>query len=243
MDLDRDENGNASDRATLEAEFIARVADPSFPCLGAKAAINAGSYIVSVFDELGSGSSSKRVASELEAFARSDMRRTNTYATFVAIFRTPRNLDEGEFERLLWIQLQQLHLIDAKTYEWNPAVASDPCNPRFSFCFATQAFYVVGLHANSSRLARRFPWPTLVFNPHEQFERLRQEGKWTRMQEAIRAQDMALQGNINPMLSDFGERSEARQYAGRAVAEDWQAPFQVRNGNEPGAAARCPFAR
>jgi FPC/CPF motif-containing protein YcgG len=55
------------------------------------------------------------------------------------------------------------------------------------------------------------------------------------MQETIRTRDLALQGTINPMLSDFGERSEARQYSGRAVEENWQAPFKALE-------RKCPFA-
>ena len=43
---------------------------------------------------------------------------------------------------------------------------------------------------NRERINSRRPagsrWPTLVFNPHEQFERLRTDGQWKRMQE-IRA--------------------------------------------------------
>ena len=84
-------------------------------------------------------------------------------------------------------------------------------------------------------MARRFRWPALVFNPHVQFERLRGEGKWKRMQQTIRERDVALQGNINPMLSDFGQSSEARQYSGRAVEADWQPPFK------PATAGKCPF--
>jgi uncharacterized protein len=38
------------------------------------------------------------------------------------------------------------------------------------------------------------------------------------------------------MLSDFGERSEARQYSGRAVEENWRAPFQATT------LGKCPFA-
>ena len=114
-------------------------------------------------------------------------------------------------------------------------MSSDPADPHFSFSFAGRALYVIGMHANSSREARRFPWPTLIFNPHEQFERLRADGKWKHMQETIRRRDHALQGTINPMLSDFGERSEARQYSGRAVEENWRAPFAA-------TPRKCPFA-
>jgi FPC/CPF motif-containing protein YcgG len=163
------------------------------------------------------------------------VRAASEYATFVAIFKGPRTLDEIEFEKLFWKQLRGLHHHDATRCQWDPHVSSDPADPHFSFSFGGQALYVIGLHANSSREARRFPWPVLVFNPHEQFERLRADGKWKRMQETIRGRDLELQGTINPMLSDFGEQSEARQYSGRAVEDDWRAPF-------PKVTGKCPFA-
>jgi uncharacterized protein len=157
------------------------------------------------------------------------------YATFVAVFESPKDMDELQFESLIWQQLRLLHELDAAHFDWDPDVQSDPSDPHFSFSFGGQALYVIGLHANSSREARRFPWPALVFNPHEQFERLRADGKWKRMQETIRARDLELQGSINPMLSDFGVDSEARQYSGRAVEENWRAPFKAVEG-------KCPFA-
>ena len=159
---------------------------------------------------------------------------SSEYATFVAIFKGPRETDELQFENLFWRQLRQLHQLDAAHFEWDPHVQSDPADPHFSFSFGGRALYVIGLHANSSREARRFPWPALVFNPHEQFERLRADGKWKRMQETIRTRDLELQGSINPMLSDFGVESEARQYSGRAVEENWRAPFKAVEG-------KCPF--
>jgi FPC/CPF motif-containing protein YcgG len=160
---------------------------------------------------------------------------SSEYATFVAIFERPRKTTEIEFENLFWKQLRALHDYDAQRFAWDSHVSSDPADPHFSFSFGGQALYVIGLHANSSREARRFPWPALVFNPHEQFERLRADGKWKRMQETIRSRDLQLQGSINPMLSDFGEQSEARQYSGRAVEDNWRPPF-------PTGAGKCPFA-
>jgi FPC/CPF motif-containing protein YcgG len=136
----------------------------------------------------------------------------------------------------LWRQLQYLHGADAEHFGWDPNVSSDPRDPHFSFSFGGRAFYVIGMHGQNSRVARRFPWPALVFNPHEQFQRLRTDGKWRRMQRSIRARELVLQGSVNPMLSDFGEESEARQYSGRTVPEDWTPPL---GGNGGG---KCPFA-
>jgi FPC/CPF motif-containing protein YcgG len=218
--------------AQAEQAFRQLVSDPHFPCLGAKAAFNSNSQTLRAFAELGSAESTNELAAALPDLTN----RPTDYASFIAIFEGPRETTEMEFEQLLWKQLRLLHEHDtAANSDWASNVASDPADPHFSFSFAGQALYVIGMHANSSRQARRFPWPVMIFNPHEQFERLRSGGKWKHMQETIRQRDLQLQGSINPMLSDFGEQSEARQYSGRAVEENWRAPF-------PKAAGKCPFA-
>jgi FPC/CPF motif-containing protein YcgG len=211
--------------------FSEWVLDSEFPCVGAKAAFNSDAHSFHLYDQLADPASTALLASDLQRFTASQLRQESEYATFIAVFRGPVVQSELEFEQRLWSQLAMLHNIDARS--WDSAVRSDPADPHFSFSFAGQALYVIGLHAHSSRLARRFPWPTLVFNPHEQFERLRADGKWKRMQQTIRGRDMQLQGSVNPMLSDFGESSEARQYSGRAVESDWRPP--IGNG-------KCPFA-
>jgi FPC/CPF motif-containing protein YcgG len=212
-------------------EFRRLVMRPDFSCLGAKAAFNENAYDFAVFGEMATKRATARLSEKLFDFTRSPIMNENEFSSFVAVFQGPLDLTEREFETCLWLQLRQLH--DADRYDWDPRVSSDPNDPHFSFSFARQAFYVIGMHAHSSRDARRFPWPTLVFNPHEQFEKLRTDKKWKRMQDAIRKRELALQGSINPMLSDFGEESEARQYSGRAVSEDWKTPIPV--------AAECPF--
>lgn len=201
-----------------------------FPCIGAKAALNAGGVVFEVYEELGSDKSTKTLARDLYAFPRTIASERENYSSMVAIFREPTGVTEIEFEKLLWRQLRKLHQEDAE--DWNSNVSSDPAAPNFSFGFAGQAYYVVGMHARSSRHARRFRWPTLVFNPHEQFEVLRADGNWNRMKQIIRAREIQLQGNINPMLNDFGTESEARQYSGRAVEDDWKPPFST---------GKCPF--
>lgn len=218
---------------TPEQAFRQFVLRPEFPCLGAKGAFNSNSQTLRVFPHLADEETTKALATELHDFARTTPQ--HEYATLIAIFESPRETDEIEFENLVWKQLRQLHQLDASRFAWDQNVAADPADPHFSFSFGGRALYVIGMHANSSREARRFPWPVLVFNPHEQFERLRANGKWKHMQESIRQRDRQLQGSINPMLSDFGERSEARQYSGRPVEENWSAPF-------PKAAGKCPFA-
>ena len=238
----KSESGKSLSKASLEAQFTSFLLAPSFPCLGAKAAFNGGSYIFKAYDQLASCESTKAIATDLQAFTSSEMLRECAYATFIAAFRSPASVSELVFERLLWSQLQQLTDAESGTQSWDSTVSSDPANPRFSFSFGGRALYVVGMHGRSSRLARQFPWPVLVFNPHEQFERLRTDGNWRRMQTVIRSRDIALQGDVNPMLSDFGEVSESRQYSGREVEKDWKAPFDGGHADNQKPASRCPFA-
>ena len=231
----------AADQSFLRdahAAFHDFVMRPEFPCVGARAAFNSGSYAVAVYDQLASEAATANLARDLFEFTRSEIREASEYATFVAVFSGSDGVDELGFERLLWEQLQKLNQLDAAQFDWDAMASSDPTDAQFSFSFAGQALYVIGMHPNSSRQARRFRWPAMVFNPHEQFERLRADGKWKRIQQTIRERDVQLQGSINPMLSDFGEVTEARQYSGRAVEDDWHAPFEP---VKTPAAGKCPF--
>jgi len=221
--------------ALIHDQFRALVLHPSFSCLGAKSAVRGGGYRLGIYEELGSAEATRALARDLAAFAATLNDATGDeqdghagrLTTFVASFLRPVPGDEMEFERLLWGQLQSLHDGD-QVSEWDPAVSSDPDDPHFSFSIAGRAFFVVGLHAASTRWARRFAWPTLVFNPHDQFDRLRQDGHFGRLQGLIRGRERTLQGSLNSNLSDFGERSEARQYSGRPVDEHWRCPFRAR---------------
>jgi hypothetical protein len=214
--------------------FRAHVLGADFPCVGGKAAINHDNYRFGLYGEMNSGGATAGLAHDLWEYAQERQDFETDYATFVASFAAPEVGGELEWERLLWAQLQSLHDLDSAHHAWDPSVSSDPADPGFSFSFAGTAFFVVGLHPSSSRLARRFSWPTLVFNAHEQFERLRERGLFARIREAVRARDYKLQGSLNPNLSDYGERSEARQYSGRAVEEGWRCPFHARRGGGEG---------
>jgi FPC/CPF motif-containing protein YcgG len=215
----------------IHDQFRALVLHPGFSCLGAKAALRGGGYRMGIYEAMGSPRATEGLARDLSAFVRTLDARTDGQGerggltTFVASFLDPIPGGEAGFERRLWAQLQALHDRDA-VGAWDPSVSADPEDPHFSFSVAGRAFFVVGLHAASTRWARRFAWPTLVFNPHAQFERLRAHGHFGRLQALIRARERALQGSLNPNLGDFGERSEARQYSGRPVDAAWRCPFR-----------------
>ena len=222
--------------ATIAGAFRGFVQSAQFPCVGAKSAVTRDSYRMGVYPKLGSAESTAGLSRDLFTFSREARQiPVGDFITFAAVFHGPTEGDEHDFERLVWSQLRVLHAIDQELFDWDSTVSSDPGSPDFSFSFAETAFFVVGLHPNSSRVARRFPWPIMVFNIHAQFMQLRADGRWNRLQQVIRARDEALQGSLNPNLADHGKASEARQYSGRAVEPDWRAPFPAES---PG----CPFA-
>lgn len=211
---------------SIHDAFRRRILDPHFSCLGARSAMSGERYRFGLYGALGEEEGTHRLARDLARFAASmGSADAGQFSTFVAAFTGPLALSERRFEALLWQQLQALHEIDARDHDWDPSVSGDPDDPTFALSIGGKAFFVVGLHGGASRRTRRFAWPTLVFNPHDQFRRLRTTGHFERMQNVIRQREVALQGSINPMLSDFGTRSEARQYAGREVEEEWRCPF------------------
>ncbi|MEP6914268.1 MAG: guanitoxin biosynthesis heme-dependent pre-guanitoxin N-hydroxylase GntA [Acidobacteriota bacterium] len=221
----------ASVELTVDESFRELVSDERYPCLAATGTARRGDYRLRVYQSLGSAEASNALADDLAAFTREAQAQDGAgrLRAFVAVFTGDIPPTEEAFEQGLWSQLQQLNDRDpAKA--WDQTVSADPDDPRFAFSFDGTALFVIGLHPGSSRLARRFDWPALVFNPHAQFERLRRDGLFERLRDRIRARDIALQGSLNPNLADFGARTEARQYSGRETTDAaWQCPFHQRH--------------
>ena len=198
-----------------------RILDQFYPCTGAISAFSQHCYRFGLYPELACDSAVRAVCHDLYCFCHEFTSIDDNFITFVAMFRGPAIQSERHFEDLLWNQLQGMHALDSGFFIWDKSVESDPTSHHFSYSIGGRAMFVIGMHPEASRLARTLPYPTLVFNLHEQFERLRARGKLEAMKQTIQAREIAFQGSINPMLADFGENSEARQYSGRAVSDNW----------------------
>lgn len=215
-----------SEPTSFAAAFGDFIASPDFPCVGAKSALARGGIKVVGARDLTSAWNDLEIHSELVAWARGYRQDPGGFRSLVVVFAAPHDLDEQQFETALWARLQSLADKDVwKGLAPDPRVCTDPDNPHFSLSFGGEAFFVVGLHPQASRPARRFAHPALVFNLHDQFEELRREGRYERMRAAILARDEQLAGSVNPMLARHGEASEAAQYSGRVVDADWRPPF------------------
>lgn len=223
LDVPNDNNHPLAER------FLHFVGGAEFPCVGAKAAANRDGITFVVARDFGSGWDDLRIMPGLFDLARRYRADPVPFQSLVVLFEQGAPVDEEMFERQLWKRLQSLTDKD----QWlgqrpDPRVAHDPDDPHFAMSFGGEAFFVVGLHPKSSRPARRFEAPAMVFNLHDQFEQLRAAGRYEKLRGAILTRDLALAGTPNPMLSQHGTKSAARQYSGRAVSDSWQCPFSGR---------------
>lgn len=219
-------NSVTTDLHDAHAAFRAHVLEAPFPCVGAKSVFNRRRYRIGLYPALASADAARAVCHDLYEFSHEFERPGDDAVSFIALFRGPQPSDDRAYEAQLWSQLQQMHGIDSKFFPWDPRVSADPDSTEFSFSIGQRAYFIVGLHPNASRVARRAPQPAIVFNLHEQFEALRASGKYESMKKVIRSRDLALQGSVNPVLENFGETSEARQYSGRPVSDAWRCPFR-----------------
>lgn len=216
---------------TLIEEFLAFIKVRSFPCIAAKSTVARNQIDCMVAGDMACPSRDEQILHFLYRFV--DKFRTEGrkgFASAAIIFRTPVPVNEARFDKLLWQRLQALSDMDAGLYAYDPRVDSDVSSTRFSFSLKEEAFFIVGMHPGSVRPARRFSYPTLVFNPHAQFELLRQQGKYETMKKKVRKRDQMLAGSVNPMLVDFGKRSEVFQYSGREYDKTWTCPLKIKHG-------------
>lgn len=211
---------------SLDNELHDWIADSGFPCVGAKSALAKGTLkVVSALD-MTSAWNDVQIHDALLNWAWEYRDNPGGLRSLAVVFEGPLDLTEKQFEAHLWDRLQSLADKDHwRGQPYDRRVSADPDSPHFSLSFGGEAFFVVGLHPQASRPARRFGRPTMVFNLHDQFEKLREEGRYEKMRAAILERDRKLAGDINPMLARHGEASEAQQYSGRQVDSDWSPPF------------------
>lgn len=210
------------------AALRAFIASDAFPCVGAKAAAAQDQLRIVRASALDAPGDDLAIRAALSAFIAELDRDGPQLQSLIIVFDGPDTLSEQQFETALWKRLQALHDLDVSAGEpWAKDVSSDTESAKFSMSIAGEAFFIVGLHPNASRQARRFARPALAFNAHRQFEALRENGRFDQLKRIIREHETAFSGGVNPMLADFGEGGEAAQYSGREVDEDWSAPFMA----------------
>jgi len=210
-------------------DYFAFLANKEFPCVAAKAALNRDHIRVFVADHMACPKDDRSIIDFMYSFVDEYRNSTNSFHSAVVIFKGPDIVAEQMFDQILWQRLQSFANIDNQKFGYDKRVSSDPSSKDFSFSIKEEAFYIIGLHPASNRAARRFKYPALVFNPHQQFVDLRSSNRYDKMKKIVRQRDTIYSGSVNPMLQDFGQSSEVFQYSGSKYDESWQCPLKINN--------------
>jgi len=218
-----------NENEAIKQEYLSYINSKYFACVGAKAALAKSQIQCFVADSMACPKDDESILDFLYTFV-DDYRTSNElYHSAAVIFKGPGFIDDEEFDKLMWQRLQALSDFDAAHYKYDSRVDNDPSSSVFSFSLKEEALFIIGMHPANSRPVRRFSYPALVFNPHFQFEQLRQSGKYEKMKHVVRKRDFAFSGSINPMLKDFGDASEVFQYSGRKYDDTWQCPLKIKH--------------
>lgn len=211
----------------IEGQIRALVLDGPFPCSGAKAALNDNSYRFNAYPSLAEPTIWPSVAADLARFV-SDRHSMGQFYTFIASFLEPAAVtDHSAWDRLFWSFLQSLHDLDK--IPWDPRFSANPDDGDFAFSFAGCGMLVVSLYPGSTRYARRFAWPTIVFNPLEQDRQVFPDPReLDRFVDRIRRRDARLQGSVNPSLPSHAGEPQAPGFSGAPISANWRCPLNVR---------------
>ncbi len=215
----------ANNETEIIEAYKAFIGNKVFPCVAARSAVANQHVECLVVDNMACSEDDSAILNFLYHFIDNYRKANTNFHSAAIIFKNPKDCNEEEFDILLWQRLQGISDLDAENYDYDCRVDSDPTSTHFSFSLKQEAFFILGLHPFAKRPSRQFAYPTLAFNPHQEFEKLRATHHYEPMKEVVRKRDITYSGSINPMLKDFGEVSEATQYSGKYYSSDWQCPF------------------
>ena len=207
-------------------QAITQLVQPTnYPCGPAVSSLKNNDYLVGVYSDFGTGHLTKELYNDLLYFRQSQKTSGSLFLSFWAVFRDESVLNEDEFEKALWKELSLLSSFEASSVPWDKSFSSDPESSEFCLSVGGEAFFVVGLHRQSSRESRIFPWPTLIFNLYSQFDELARLGRYDSIVKSNRARELKVHGTLNPMVEKYGDTWEAIQFSGKENPPDWKCPF------------------
>jgi FPC/CPF motif-containing protein YcgG len=216
--------------AAVDQAIRELVLQKDYPCVAAIQSVHRAESRFGVYSDFGTGRCGERLRQALQEFVEEQTRSRSEYLSYWAIFDGRTDFSETEFERGLWRELSSLTSEQQKAGDWGEH-NSDVNSEKFEFCLFGEPFFVVGLHPASSRKARRFQRPALVFNVFSQFQSLQKKGVYERMVQSNRLRDRRFQGNANPMAERHGEKWEAIQFSGKSNGDQWKCPFHFLQKN------------
>ena len=207
-------------------QYLRHISSQDFPCIGAKASVTKGQTDVIVAENICCPNDDIVILNFLYNFIDNLRNNKDLFQSASILFRGPSHLSEDDFEKFLWMRLQSLTDLDATKYGYAKDVSDNPESSSFCYSIKAEPFFVLTMHSGSKRDSRKFDYPVIVFNSHVQFEALKESGAYDKMQDIIRKRDVKYSGSVNPMLSNFGERSSAFQISGKEYENNWECPLK-----------------
>ena len=223
----------SQDQESIIQEFHTFILDDSYPCVAARAAMSRNNIPCLVVDHMGCPKDDALILRFIYDFVARFRKAKKSLQSAAILFKEPGQTTPESFDRLFWKRLQALADLDAEKFSYDRRVSQNPADLDFSYSLAQEAFFVIGLHPGSSRRSRQFRYPTIVFNPHVQFEEMRKLNRYEKLKHIVRDRDTKYSGSVNPMLADFGSASEVFQYSGRVYDTDWVCPLKTKHGETP----------
>ena len=214
-------------KKSIKEEIHSFAMQKNYPCVAAIESTLQGAYSVGTYGKFGEGTHWRFFRADLLRYLEEQRMSSSPFYSFWAVFDEHSIVeDETDFEEKLWKELSMLTSVEDRNSDWIDESASTPENRSFCISLAGEKMFVVGMHPTSSRLARRFSRPALVFNAFSQFERLEKNGGYDRMVTTNRRRELDFQGSLNPMVTDHGDDWEAIQFSGRVNTNTWKCPFR-----------------
>ena len=225
-----------SDRENIHDEIRSFILQGYYPCVAAIRSVIRKDHIIATYGQFGSGTHWQQLRVDLLRYIELQRATQSRYMSFWAVFSflNPIPDDEITFEEHLWYELSLLSSEEERSIDWDKNDSSNPNDPSFCLSLDRERLFVVGLHPQSSRMARRFSRPALVFNTLSQFEQFENDGTYRDLVHTIRCRDLQVQGSINPMVLAHGDVWESIQYSGRENPASWKCPFEfMKQQNKP----------
>ncbi len=165
--------------APLHDAFTARIGERLLrsdrPCRVASRSITRDEYCLGLYEHFGEGRNGKALESDLLWFADEVKRGRSPRLTMWAIFPNAEMWDDNDFDHALVRELTSVTTSSALQPSW----ASGG-----TLRVGDTSFFVVGMHPQSTKDSRRFPWTALVFNVFDQVDWLEREGVYAWIREA-----------------------------------------------------------
>jgi len=152
----------------LLKKFREFILDQDHPSDIAKPLILDNKVTLRNYHKLGSIETAEKLICDLKTFLKKQPSDNTQIESFIAAFSHQDIESDFRFEELLWRQLWLLKQCDNKP--WEKSVDSNSESDFFRFNLLGKAFYILGMHSESSAKAKQSPYPCIVFTLHDQLK-------------------------------------------------------------------------